>query len=351
MDTFDTVVFIGRFQPPHSGHVEVMKQAMIQAKKNFIIMVGSINGPRTYKNPFTFEQRADVIQTIVKNTLGDFRGDLNVQVVGLRDSRYNNDEWIEQVQTNVANIAGKDGTVAIIGHKKDETSAYLDWFPQWKTIPVELDEQATVIDATTVRNILFEGLNPGFVKGVLPDASYKFLEQFKTSREYARIRDEYEVVKAYKKSWESAPYPPIFVCADAVVLCAGHILMIQRGAQPGKGQWALPGGHLNQNETVLECALRELIEETKIDVPEKVLRGSINLDKGGVVFDHPNRSLRGRTITHAFRFDIALAPNGKLPKVKGSDDAAKAKWVQLSELDENTLFEDHASIIERMKGG
>lgn len=348
MKRHDTVIFIGRFQPLHNGHIDVIKQGLIMAKKNFAVLVGSVNGPRTYKNPFTFEQRFGVIQEVISKNLQQFGPDVTVSIEPVRDSKYNNDEWIEQVQKIVADIGGE--SVAIIGYKKDATSQYLDWFPQWDYIPVDFVDDAAVVDATTVRNILFEGLNPGFFKGVLPEQSYRFLEYFKTTDEYNRIKDEYEVIKAYKKSWESAPYAPTFVCADAVVFCAGHVLMIERGAQPGKGQWALPGGFLDQNETVRECAIRELIEETKIDIPRKVLEGSIDPKFAGVMFDNPGRSMRGRTITHAFRFDVNLTHSGKLPKVKGSDDAAKARWIPLGALNENEIYEDHYAIIHKLRG-
>ena len=63
------------------------------------------------------------------------------------------------------------------------------------------------------------------------------------------------------------------------------------------------------------------------------------------VFDQPDRSQRGRTVTHAFYFEFA---SGDLPNVRGSDDAARARWVPLSEVRRmrEYLFEDHYFIIE-----
>jgi bifunctional NMN adenylyltransferase/nudix hydrolase len=75
------------------------------------------------------------------------------------------------------------------------------------------------------------------------------------------------------------------------------------------------------------------------------LRGSI---KKQSVYDDPFRSARGRTITHAFY--IELEPNAELPKVKGTDDAKAAKWIPLSEINPETMFEDHYLIIEDMLG-
>ncbi len=341
MKKYDTVVFIGRFQPLHTGHVKVIQTAL-SISNQVIILIGSVNGPRTFKNPFTYEQRRDIISKTIRYSD-------RIIMKGLRDFKYNDNAWIQQVQDFVSQKTNTYDDIAIIGYHKDDSSNYLDWFPQWEFVSVNVDENASVIDATTVRNILFEDLNPGFFKGVLPQESYDFLLEFKKSDEYNRLKEEYDIVKAYKKSWEHAPYPPTFICTDAIVICSGHVLMVKRGAQPGKGQWALPGGFLDQNERIKNGAIRELIEETQIDVPKKVLEGSI---EKSAIFDHPGRSLRGRTVTHAFKINVGLSPKGKLPKVKGGDDASDAKWISLNELAniENEIYEDHYQIIQHMIG-
>jgi bifunctional NMN adenylyltransferase/nudix hydrolase len=131
---------------------------------------------------------------------------------------------------------------------------------------------------------------------------------------------------------------------DACVVQAGHVLLIERRAEPGKGLWALPGGFLEQSETIETAVLRELREETKLKVPEPVLRGSIVTSR---VFDDPARSLRGRTITHAYL--IHLAPHGEgLPEVKASSDARKARWWPLAQVKPSMMFEDHMSIIKSL---
>ena len=108
----------------------------------------------------------------------------------------------------------------------------------------------------------------------------------------------------------------------------------------------MPGGFVDQYETVEESMLRELKEETGIKVPVPVLKGSIRKDKR---YDYPGRSTRGRTITTAFHVEL----NDKtLPKVKGSDDAAKAKWFPLSEFVkmQDKMYEDHYYIITDLLG-
>jgi bifunctional NMN adenylyltransferase/nudix hydrolase len=165
---------------------------------------------------------------------------------------------------------------------------------------------------------------------------------FAHTDEYRQIIREREFVETYKKQYASLPYPPIFSTADSIVIQSGHVLMIKRRAEPGKGLWALPGGYVNANtdKSVEDAALRELKEETGIKVPVPVLRGNIKESK---VFDAIDRSPRGRIITHAFKI---LLPDGDLPKVKGMDDAEKARWVPVAELKSEECFEDHHEMIQ-----
>ncbi len=144
-------------------------------------------------------------------------------------------------------------------------------------------------------------------------------------------------------AWSNAPYPPIFVTVDAIVIQSGHVLLVERKAYPGKGLQALPGGFIRGDESLPAACIRELREETQLKVPGPVLKGSIRARR---VFDAPFRSQRGRTITHGFLIELAPAP--QLPKVKGGDDARHAFWLPLAELAPEMLFEDHYHIIQAM---
>jgi bifunctional NMN adenylyltransferase/nudix hydrolase len=106
----------------------------------------------------------------------------------------------------------------------------------------------------------------------------------------------------------------------------------------------MPGGFLNVGERIRDAVIRELREETGIKVPDKVLRGSIVAQD---VFDDPNRSARGRTITHAFLIKLE---DGPLPRIKGMDDADKAWWEPIANLKREDFFEDHLDIIISMLG-
>jgi bifunctional NMN adenylyltransferase/nudix hydrolase len=92
--------------------------------------------------------------------------------------------------------------------------------------------------------------------------------------------------------------------------------------------------------------IRELREETRLKVPEIVLRKGITYQK---TFDAPDRDLRGRTVTNAFLIELD-GGDGKLPAVKGSDDAAKAEWFSLAEIGKmgELIYADHKHIIDVM---
>lgn len=336
---YDFVVFIMRGQPMHVGHQEVIEHALTLGKR-VIILLGSAKQPRTIKNPWKWQERAKMIKAVFPAP--------SVVVYPLRDFKSDNNIWAANVQKIVDEDLTRNTPWSnfpkkgrIIGHDKDESSFYLKLFPQWgEPVNHPLNEE---VHATDIRRIYFED-NIRYLKDVVPSAVFDHLVEFKKTPEFTLLREEWEFIKSYKRSWAGAPYEPIFQTADAVVVQSGCVLLVQRRATPGKGLWALPGGFVNPAERIEAAAYRELREETKIDVPEKVLRGcQVSWNK----FDDPCRSLRGRTITHAFYISL---PAGPLPKVKGSDDALKARWVPLSEVNEEEMFEDHFSVIESFVG-
>lgn len=338
---YDTLVLIGRFQPFHSAHLTIIQRAKILCKQ-LIIITGSAHRPRTYKNPFTVEERHDMIRT---STLPIVDGSFYVKLESNIDTVYNDAAWAVRVQTIVSKHTKPGDRIGLIGHKKDNSSFYLDMFPQWAFEDIESIQP---LNATDIRDLYFRNdVNMNFIKNVVPESTYTFLKEFRNTAEFLQIVKEREFIATYKKQYESLPYPPIFVTSDSVVICSGHVLMIKRRSEPGKGLWALPGGFVNavEDKSVLDAAIRELKEETGIKVPVPVLKGSITANR---VFDAVDRSARGRTITHCFLIQLA---DGELPKVKGSDDAEKARWVPIAEVRSDECFEDHYEILSWALGG
>jgi bifunctional NMN adenylyltransferase/nudix hydrolase len=339
----DALVFIGRFQPFHNGHKAVIDAALEHAKE-VVVVVGSSFAARNIRNPFTFQERKAMIKAVFPTD--------RVKVVPVSDYPYDDNKWVNAIQRVVDNVLAHSRRVSgkpfdpdiskldvgLIGHSKDSSSYYLNIFPRWKN-HVEVPNVGCV-NATDIRTSVFEG-STRYANDVMPHEAYLHMEYLWLKHpDIPTLKQEYKMVKKYKEAWKAAPFPPTFMTVDTVVVQSGHILLVKRGDMPGKGLWALPGGFLNQEETMLDGAIRELKEETKIKVPVPVLKGSIKESK---TFDAPNRSSRGRTITQAFLIDLGV---GELPKVKGADDAEKAFWVPFKDVKQEKMFEDHFFIID-----
>lgn len=131
------------------------------------------------------------------------------------------------------------------------------------------------------------------------------------------------------------PKQNIAITTDCVVFFKApdsheKVLLIKRENDPYKGLWALPGGFLEEEEPLEEGAIRELLEETGLKLPE------VHQLKA---YGDPGRDPRGRTISIAFWGEVFSET-----KVEGSDDAADAKWFDLEDLPR--LAFDHRQIVE-----
>lgn len=127
-------------------------------------------------------------------------------------------------------------------------------------------------------------------------------------------------------------YPHPAVTADCVIFgfdgVSIKVLLIQRGIEPFKGHWAFPGGFMTIDESIEECAKRELEEETGLK------NASV---EQFYTFSDVNRDPRERVITVAH---YALV---RLSEVKGGDDAASACWFSMDEVP--SLAFDHDRIL------
>lgn len=343
---YDTVVFIGRFQPVHNAHLKIIDRALALGKQ-VIIIIGSAEKPRTFENPWPAYEREEMIRGAILNS------ELHTEIDRIKfahniDTFYSNGAWLIRVQEIVHSLTdAPNNEIAIIGHKKpgDSSTFYLDMFPQWAKV---LNEPMEPLNATDIRKLYFRrDHNLNFLPNVIPPFVYSYLEEFRDKPEFEYIIEEREFIINEHKKWEGSPYAPHFITGDAVVTGAGHVLMIERDRAPGKGLMALPGGYLDveKDASVQATALRELQEETSIKLQEDTLRRLIKEEK---IFDAKNRSPRGRIVTWAQH--IVLDDTKELPKVKGKDDAREAFWIPISEVRSDQCFEDHYEILQYFKG-
>ena len=331
MSHFDAAVLIGRFQPFHNGHAALLARAL-QTAPRVVVVLGSAYAAPNAKNPFSWEERAAMIGCALDDAQRD-----RVSFLPMRDF-YDDARWAAAVASLVSHRVGDRARIALVGYLKDATSHYLHRFPGWEFIGVERQED---VDATALRTIWFEGDDEAVSRALLaprvPPAVLHYLRGWSALPGFARLRAEHLAVEESRKIWGRGP----FVTVDALVRASDQILLVRRGRAPGKGLWALPGGFLDGRERVLQGAIRELREETGFALLDSTLEEAL---AGTVVFDHPDRSVRGRTITHVHYFDLKHA---RPPEVAGADDAAEAAWVPIAGLAamESRFFEDHFNIL------
>lgn len=306
---------VARLQPLHSGHRHLIREAAKQVKE-LIVFIGSANQCRSIRNPFTYLERRDMLIQFLRH-----EGIKNVGICPLNDYPYTDAQWIADVRA----VMDAHVDVTFFGHMK-EGNNYLNFFPDYKYVNIDSDIK---INATGIRQNMFETNDP---------------------RIHADVRADYAYFKKEAETFSVYPYPETlkFSCADVIVECSGHIILIQRIRAPGRNTWALPGGFVEQRETYLDAAIRELREETGVKVPEKVLRGSIVKSE---MFDSPNRGHGIPRVTMVQYIKIQPNPDGTLPDIKPADDALDAKWIPINEaLNTYFMFDDHKEILSKMTG-
>jgi len=332
-------IFIGRFQPFHVGHLHNITEALKVSDK-LILFVGSAFSCPSMKDPFSFLQRKEMIQADLEHMGIDLS---RVIIEPLQDFFYDEEHWREQLVDTVVKYTKKEESVVLVGHSKDSSSYYLKAFPNWEYLEVSNFKQYS---ATYFREDYYqEKIKLEYLVSQSPQhGSHKLLLDFLQTDDYALVCDEFLEIRKYQKTWSNSPFPPIFVTVDAMVVINNKILLIKRGNQPGKTRWALPGGFIEESETALNSAIRELFEETQIDIYRQELSAN---NQGVEMFDFPQRSVIGRAITHCAIFHFKKEFD-VLPEVKASDDALDVKWVDLKVVLEeysSKMSGDHHQII------
>ena len=147
-------VFIGRFQPLYNGHIAVIEQMRAEVDVP-VILIGSADAARSVLNPFTYEERWNMLRAKVVTPL---------IIKGLVDFKYQDNLWLANVKQVIESIKAtftKDGIrckVVIYGFHKDEGAMYLDWFPEYQYREVHT---GITLDATDIRGPYFQYTNNG----------------------------------------------------------------------------------------------------------------------------------------------------------------------------------------------
>jgi bifunctional NMN adenylyltransferase/nudix hydrolase len=357
---FDLLVCIGRFRPFHNGHKHVIDRALEQAH-NVLVLVGSANRPRTFKNPWTYEEVRSMIHDAYDwDSTPPHR--LPLTVAPLNDWMHDNDfRWLMNVHLAVADeqrrIQQWIGTeqpfrIGLVGFSKDHTSYYLKKFPQWGSVDVGAYKQdGQILNATDIRQQFLIEEKVATTLQYVPKPVAQWLYNWSCTGFgqgiSADIRESVAFALDYKAKHKyvgGQNYEAIMTTVDSVVIQSGHVLLIKRKFNPGKGLWALPGGFGHANEWLRDANARERSEETRIKLSRNVLDLAFRFKH---VFSDPNRSDdRGRIITHAYLH--LLNDRAELPEVEADDDAEEVKWTPLGLMNPNEMYSDHFYIVHKL---
>jgi bifunctional NMN adenylyltransferase/nudix hydrolase len=325
-------LLIGRFQILHRAHTAMLREALDCAER-VIVILGSAWHSRDPKNPFTWQERQQQFDTVLTAQERE-----RVSFIPVRDY-YDDARWTESVIAAVGAVTTRGERIVLVGHKKDQSTDYLDYFPGWEARAVPSSLQ---INASDLRRIYFEAENLDIELTVIGNyvepGVLSYLRAWSKTPAYRRVAAEHRAVEADRLIF-TAPY---YLTADTLLRVRDRVLLVRRGGSVGRGLLALPGGFLDKNEQFYAGALRELAEETGYRGLATTMRNAL---KGQAVFDHPARSPRNRIITTAFYFDLGDVP---FPQVRALDDADEVEWVLISELAtlEDQFFEDHAGVLD-----
>lgn len=346
---YDYAVIIGRFQPVHKGHVALL-QAGLQHARRLIVVAGSMQQPRSFKNPFTVAEREQMLRAALPA-----HEQVRVQVVGVSDAPYDDAAWQQAVQSTVHTAMAAHGgdpaaaRIALLGHMKDDSSYYLRIFPRWQWLPFNNVEG---IDATTIRNSYFgEGDKVGKTRespavwqqaNILPATSVGFLYAFRQTPAWQRLHEEYVFLRTFRQQHGYVGGgQPLLCLVQVVMLWRRQVLLVQRQQPPGQGNWALPETLVQAGERLIDAACRAL-HAVGIEQPGSTIRPRISAT---AVFDVPGRNQLGHAISHAFC--VRWPDDAPIPQPadtqKNDAEAHRVRWQPVAQWQDMQPFlhEDH----------
>lgn len=179
-------ILIGRFQPFHNEHLNLVLRALDEFDK-LIIVIGSGRQDRSFKNPFHgFERRDCIGKSVPKAALGRIRFIIQTDYPG------NNPKWVAEIQQRILEEnLGDDAEFFITGHKKDETSFYVDIFP-WPFVPLS---GSRILNATDIRKSYFSGESINKWGKDLPLPVVEFMVQFKVWPIYVEGSAAFKIIQ------------------------------------------------------------------------------------------------------------------------------------------------------------
>jgi len=152
MSKYHYAIFIGRLQPPHKEHINQIKRGLTLAK-SVIITLGSHRAARNIKNPWTTEEREEMVRACFSE-----EDNKRLLFTKVRDYYYNNTTWFTNLHNAINNVMDahyykENPDICVIGSNKDASSWYLDMLPENWTREITIAKN--IMHATEVRNLYF----------------------------------------------------------------------------------------------------------------------------------------------------------------------------------------------------
>lgn len=172
----DAAVLIGRYQPFHNGHLALLRRAL-ELGEWCVVVLGSTQESLTERNPFTWEERAEMI-------CGSVRAADRARLIFVpMPDLFDEPRWAAEVQRLVTAELGERHTapqpsIVLVGHFKDPTSEYLRAFPDWPLVHVDSvpDLHATDLRAWYLSQPLEEAL--ARIEPLVPASTLAFLRRW-----------------------------------------------------------------------------------------------------------------------------------------------------------------------------
>ena len=312
-------VVIGRFQPFHNSHKDLVDYALANSDY-VIVVVGSSFRSRLPRNPFTFEERRDVIRKIYPN----------IHIKPCED--YITDKaWAQQIADTIREYTGNPKDVCIYGDPTD--NAYNRNSLNGLSYNYQDYVSELGVRASQVRDLVYNSYHHQAVawSHLVPPETTEFLNGVDID-----IIDSLDSTRKRNLFTQG-----IYVTIDNIVTWRNHIVLVQR---KDNDMYALPGGYLEKDERIVTGALRELEEETG-------LTKDILAPGGEFVVDNVHRSGFGRLISHVYKWRCNNYIDA--PKIKGGDDAKEAVWMDTNIIPrlKDQFHDDHYQIIDHARKG
>lgn len=293
-------VYIGRFQPFHNGHLDAIKQIYDDGVGSLIIGVGSMQEKGTEKNPFSFEERIEMIQAGVEKENFD---DMSISYMPIPDFNQN-ESWFRYIQRLALH------TFEVVYTSNDWTAkAFQDGSKnriKTKTLDLNLD-----ISATKVRYEMSS--QDSSWKQKVPKGTLDYLIKIEGDK---KVRD---ILSSNNKER---------LAADLIIEKNNKLVLIDR-LYPPYGL-ALPGGMKEINESIEETASREGNEEVGLEIKDLKLFG---------VYSKPGRDPRGPVTS------VVFTAKGE-GEIRVGSDAKNYVEIPIGELLKREYAFDHKQIIK-----